>query len=84
MDSIKNKFKMIYTFTVNDKPKALKADSLEDAIAKIVKSHFFSFSDRKIRFISSNDPSAPKQEMQIYTKGLYDYTRMKPVKPTKK
>lgn len=70
---------MIYTFTINGKPKALKAENLENAVEKIIRRHLWSFADRKIHFVCSNDPDAPKEEMELYTKGLFDYTRMRPV-----
>jgi len=70
---------MIYTFTINGNPKAIKAESLDDAIGKIINRHLWSFCDRKINFVCSNDPSAPKEEMEVYTKGLFDCTRMRPL-----
>lgn len=67
---------MIYTFTIDKKPKAIEAENLDKAISKMIKNYYYSFCSRKIHFISSNDSDAPKEEMVIYAKGLYYKTRM--------
>jgi len=78
-DFFNPQFKYVYTFTIHTKPKAIAADNMYDAVSKIIERHFSSFCNRHIVFISSNDPEAPKQEMLVYTTGLYDRTRLKPI-----
>jgi hypothetical protein len=68
-----------YTFLVGKTPEVIKARTMELALTEVIDNHLFSFFNRKVIFISSNDPDAPKDERLVYTTGLFAPTTMKSI-----
>lgn len=72
--------KYTYTFSVNGRHKSITAKSMQEALNEITWAYSWSFTSRKIYFISSNDPQAPVGEHLVFTKDLFSGTTiMQPV-----
>jgi hypothetical protein len=68
----KPKGKFSYYYSVNGSLKSLRANSMQEAVDKIVKNHLWSYASRGVNFISSNDPDAPQWECLMYQNSFYD------------
>ncbi len=67
---------MTYTFKIYGKPKAIKADSMDEALEKVSHSHFFSYANNQVYFIMSDDPEAPKNKCIVECGGMYNCDKL--------
>ena len=70
---------MIYTFSIGNKLRTVRADKLIDAIETVCQKYYYSTCKRRSFFISSNDPLAPKDERVLHQHGLFGLMELKPI-----